>query len=51
MLSAVKSGGDRVLYDLETQEQVILLTIYSKSDQNDIQSNSIRRIIEDYLAD
>jgi mRNA-degrading endonuclease RelE of RelBE toxin-antitoxin system len=46
-----KSGGYRVIYYIETQDEVILLTIYSKSDQSDVPADTIRRIIEDYLSD
>jgi mRNA-degrading endonuclease RelE of RelBE toxin-antitoxin system len=45
-----KSGGYRVIYYLETEEQTVLLTIYSKSDQSDIPTHVIRRIIEGYKA-
>lgn len=45
-----KSGGYRVIYYLETEEQTVLLTIYSKSDQSDMPTDVIRRIIEDYKA-
>lgn len=44
-----KSGGYRVIYYLETEEQTVLLTIYSKSDQSDLSIEFIRRTIEDYL--
>jgi mRNA-degrading endonuclease RelE of RelBE toxin-antitoxin system len=44
-----KSGGYRVIYYLETEEQIVLLTIYSKSDQSDLPIEFIRRTIEDYL--
>jgi mRNA-degrading endonuclease RelE of RelBE toxin-antitoxin system len=43
-----KSGGYRVVYYLETEEQTVLLTIYSKTDQVDIPIEAIRRIIEEY---
>lgn len=45
-----KRGGYRVIYYLETEEQIVLLTIYSKSDQRDIPTHLIRRIIEEYEA-
>lgn len=44
-----KSGGYRVIYYLETEDQTVLLTIYSKSDQSDLPIEFIRRTIEDYL--
>lgn len=40
-----KSGGYRVLYYVETTERVILVTIYSKSDQGDISASTLREII------
>ena len=43
-----KSGGYRVLYYIRTTSLVILATIYSKSDQRDIGSAEIYRIIEEY---
>lgn len=45
-----KSGGYRAMYYLETAQQVVMITIYSKSDQGDIPVVVIRRIIEEYLA-
>ena len=41
-----KSGGYRVIYYLQTQERVILVTIYSKSEQGDIAASRVREIIE-----
>ena len=43
-----KSGGYRVVYYLETAQQVVMITIYSKSDQSDIPTKVIRRIIKEY---
>ena len=43
-----KSGGYRVIYYLETEEQTVILTIYSKTDQSDLPIAEIRRFIEDY---
>lgn len=45
-----KSGGYRVIYYLKTEATVILVTIYSKSDQGDISESKIRQIIENYRA-
>jgi mRNA-degrading endonuclease RelE of RelBE toxin-antitoxin system len=44
-----KSGGYRVVYYLESEEQTILLTIYSKTDQSDIPSDVLRHIIAEYI--
>ncbi|WP_416668170.1 type II toxin-antitoxin system RelE/ParE family toxin [Egbenema bharatensis] len=40
-----KSGGYRVLYYLKTATQVLLITIYSKSDRSDISATEIREIL------
>jgi len=45
-----KRGGFRVLYFVRLADQIILLTIYSKSQQEDIDLNKLRRIIQNYLA-
>jgi mRNA-degrading endonuclease RelE of RelBE toxin-antitoxin system len=42
-----KSGGYRVIYYSKTSFQIVLLTIYSKSDQSNIDSSEIREIIID----
>jgi mRNA-degrading endonuclease RelE of RelBE toxin-antitoxin system len=43
-----KSGGYRLIYYLKTAERIILITIYSKSDQGDIAANEVRAIITQY---
>jgi mRNA-degrading endonuclease RelE of RelBE toxin-antitoxin system len=40
-----KSGGYRIIYYLETEIDILLVTIYSKTDQSDIAADEIRRII------
>lgn len=45
-----KSGGFRAIYYIRTATFIILVTIYSKSQQEDINPERIRRAIEDYLA-
>jgi mRNA-degrading endonuclease RelE of RelBE toxin-antitoxin system len=45
-----KRGGYRVIYYVETAEQVVLITIYSKSDQSDIPVDKLRRFIAEYIA-
>jgi mRNA-degrading endonuclease RelE of RelBE toxin-antitoxin system len=42
-----KSGDYRVIYYSKTNDQIVLLTIYSKSDQSNIDSSEIREIIID----
>ena len=43
-----KSGGYRMLYYLVDQEQRLLLTIYSKTEQSDINAEEIIRIVEEW---
>jgi mRNA-degrading endonuclease RelE of RelBE toxin-antitoxin system len=45
-----KRGGYRLLYYLRTETSVLLITIYSKSDQSDIAAPTIREIITQYQA-
>lgn len=40
-----KSAGYRIIYYLKTEDKIILITIYSKSDKSDIDIETIRRII------
>lgn len=40
-----KSGGYRLIYYLQTVESIILLTIYSKSEQANISVDDIKQII------
>ncbi|WP_449420678.1 type II toxin-antitoxin system RelE/ParE family toxin [Phormidium nigroviride] len=41
-----KSGGYRVIYQLRNDTYILLVVIYSKSDQDDILANQIRDIID-----
>ena len=43
-----KSGGYRLVYYLKTSANVLLLTIYSKSEQDDVAAEDVRMIIEEY---
>ena len=43
-----KSAGYRFIYYLPSQTKVILVTIYSKSDQSDISPSRIRRIVTEF---
>jgi mRNA-degrading endonuclease RelE of RelBE toxin-antitoxin system len=45
-----KSGGFRVIYYVRLADHVALLTIYTKTQQQDISAADIQQIIEDYLA-
>lgn len=43
-----KSGGYRLIYYIKTATGIILLTIYTKSEQADIAADDIRTIITEY---
>lgn len=43
-----KSGGYRLIYYVKISTSIILLTIYPKSEQSDIEANEIRDIITKY---
>jgi mRNA-degrading endonuclease RelE of RelBE toxin-antitoxin system len=43
-------GGYRLIYHLKTTEQIVLITVYSKSDQSDIDAHRIREIIAAFEA-
>jgi mRNA-degrading endonuclease RelE of RelBE toxin-antitoxin system len=43
-----KSGGYRLIYYIKTATSIILLTIYTKSEQANIDADDIRAIITDY---
>lgn len=43
-----KSGGYRLIYYVKTENGIILLTIYTKSEKADIAADEIRSIIADY---
>ncbi|WP_338011296.1 type II toxin-antitoxin system RelE/ParE family toxin [Microcystis aeruginosa] len=40
-----KSGGYRVIYYLQTQTTIVLITLYSKTDQTDITDQAIAEAI------
>jgi mRNA-degrading endonuclease RelE of RelBE toxin-antitoxin system len=44
-----KSGGFRVIYYVQVADSVFLLKIYSKTEQNDISADDIRRIVQELL--
>lgn len=46
-----KSGGYRLIYYVKTLDKIILLTIYSKSEQEDVLVEDIHRIVTDYEQD
>jgi mRNA-degrading endonuclease RelE of RelBE toxin-antitoxin system len=41
-----KSGGYRIIYYCKQDEQIFLVTIYAKSEQEDVSAQKIRSIIE-----
>ena len=43
-----KSAGYRIIYLLESSTSILLLTIYSKSEQEDISTDDIQAILDDY---
>ena len=45
-----KSGGYRFIYYLKTSNKIILVTIYSKSDQQDVAITKIKQIIDGFLS-
>lgn len=45
-----KRGGLRAIYYFQFAEEILMITIYSKTEQEDISVNVIRQIIEDYSA-
>lgn len=45
-----KSGGYRVIYQRTTDGEIILVTIYSKTEQGSIAAHEIRQIIVDFDA-
>ncbi|QLE54278.1 type II toxin-antitoxin system RelE/ParE family toxin [Nostoc sp. TCL26-01] len=46
-----KSAGYRLIYQLESSTSILLLTIYAKSDQEDIDVMEIRDILADFYGD
>jgi mRNA-degrading endonuclease RelE of RelBE toxin-antitoxin system len=42
-----KSGGYRLIYYLQTPVHVILITLYSKSEQSDVSAAELQRIIRE----
>ena len=43
-----KSGGYRVIYYLKTSSAIILVTIYSKTEQSDVSPAKIRKILAEF---
>lgn len=43
-----KSAGYRVIYYLKTAANIVLVTIYSKSEQSDITTNELKTIIKQF---
>jgi mRNA-degrading endonuclease RelE of RelBE toxin-antitoxin system len=47
-ISRGKSGGYRAIYYLKTQTAIVLITIYSKTEQSDISPAKIRKILTEF---
>jgi len=47
-VSRGKSGGYRVVYYLKTTSNIILITIYSKTEQSDVSAAKIQRVIAEF---
>ena len=45
-----KSGGYRVIYFVKSESEVVLVTVYSKTEQSDIAPEDIRQIILTFEA-
>jgi mRNA-degrading endonuclease RelE of RelBE toxin-antitoxin system len=45
-----KRGGFRVVYYIRRKDSILLLTLYTKTQREDIPPEQIRRIIEEYDA-
>ena len=45
-----KSGGYRVVYYVKTETHITMVTLYSKSDQGDVEDDVLRRILQDHEA-
>lgn len=43
-----KSGGYRVIYYIKAAEQIILIAIYAKTELANLQTEIIKRLIEDF---
>ena len=46
-----KSAGYRLIYRVESEDSVLLLTIYSKSEREDISPNEISSILAEFYSD
>ena len=44
------SGGYRVVYYIVDADEILMLTVYSKTEQDDIDADTVIRMIEDALA-
>lgn len=47
MLNVVKSGGYRVIYYRPIDDSVVLITLYSKTEQQDIEAHEIQAILQE----
>lgn len=42
-----KSGGYRIIYYLQSTDDVLLVTIYSKTEQSDIEAAQLKQILDE----
>jgi len=42
-----KSGGYRIIYYVKTETHCILVTVYSKSDQDDIDNTALKQLMDE----
>ena len=45
-----KQGGYRMIYYVQTPVAIILVTIYSKTEQGDVAPEFIRQVVKEYEA-
>jgi mRNA-degrading endonuclease RelE of RelBE toxin-antitoxin system len=46
-----KSAGYRLIYQVESSDSLLLLTIYSKSDREDVEAKEILEILNEFYGD
>lgn len=46
-----KSGSYRLIYQLETSTSILLLTIYPKSEREDIKAKEVREILKEFYEE
>ncbi len=46
-----KSGGYRLIFQVAKVNEIVLITVYSKSEQGDVSAKTIKQIIEEFEAE